>query len=60
MRYMPLITAIDPKARHAKMTKEEAIEWAARCLGAHYPEWACVEVREVVEFDKRPVIAPSR
>jgi hypothetical protein len=121
MRYMLLITAIDPKTHHAKMTKEdgqklaaaymkytdelkkagillssealhfddrnaarvtasggkrsvidgpfseakelvggyyviqvkskdEAIEWAARCPGAHYPDWAYVEVREVMEF----------
>jgi hypothetical protein len=31
-------------------SKEEAIEWAARCPGAHYPDWAYVEVREVMEF----------
>lgn len=121
MRYMLLITAIDPKTHHAKMTKEDgqklaaacvrytdelrqagillssealyfddrnaarvtassgkrtvidgpfseakelvggfyviqakskedAIEWAARCPGAHFPDWAYVEVREVMEF----------
>ena len=31
-------------------SKEEAIEWASRCPGAHYPDRAYVEVREVMEI----------
>jgi hypothetical protein len=31
-------------------SKEEAIEWASRCPGAHYPDRAFVEVREVMEL----------
>jgi hypothetical protein len=31
-------------------SKEEAIEWASRCPGAHHPDRAYVEVREVMEF----------
>jgi hypothetical protein len=31
-------------------SKEEAIEWATRCPGAHYPDRAYVEVREVMEI----------
>jgi hypothetical protein len=31
-------------------SKDEAIEWAARCPGAHYPDRAYVEVREVMEI----------
>jgi hypothetical protein len=31
-------------------SKEEAIEWASRCPGAHYPDRAYVEVREVMEL----------
>jgi hypothetical protein len=31
-------------------SREEAIEWASRCPGAHYPDWAYVEVREVMEL----------
>jgi hypothetical protein len=35
---------------HVK-SKEEAIEWASRCPGAHYPDrGAYVEVREVMEL----------
>jgi hypothetical protein len=31
-------------------SKEEAIEWASRCPGAHHPDRAYVEVREVMEL----------
>jgi hypothetical protein len=31
-------------------SKEEAIEWASRCPGAHYPDRAYVEVREIMEI----------
>jgi hypothetical protein len=31
-------------------SKEEAIEWASRCPGAHYPDRAFVELREVMEL----------
>jgi hypothetical protein len=32
-------------------SKEEALEWAARCPAAHYSERSFVEVREIMEFD---------
>jgi hypothetical protein len=35
-------------------SKEEALAWAARCPGAHFPGRAYVEVREVMEFPSGP------
>ncbi len=31
-------------------TREEALEWAARCPAAHYPDRSFIEVREIMEF----------
>jgi hypothetical protein len=31
-------------------SREEALEWAARCPAAHHPEYGYAELREVMDF----------